>query len=45
MTRVRGFILAALAALTLSACVSTGAQPYGVSDSSLRPSAARQATP
>jgi hypothetical protein len=45
MTQFRGLIFAALAASLLAACVSTGTQPYGAGDSSLRPNAVRQATP
>lgn len=45
MTRLRGLILLGFAASLLAACVSTGLQPYGAGDSSLRPNAVRQATP
>lgn len=45
MTRLRGLMLLGLAASLLTACVSTGLQPYGGGDSSLRPNAVSQATP
>ena len=44
MTRLRGFVLIAMAASFLAACVSTGAQSYRA-DLPLRPAALAQPTP
>lgn len=44
MTRVRSLVLIALAASLLTACVSTGAQPYRA-ELPLRPAAQSQPTP